>query len=526
MDMIVRDKLKYVGSFLHRGLTNGKAYLLQLAIAGIFVLPIMAANVDYIDDNARRMMGYYDWASLGRYLTEFIMHVLTLSGATMVDPGRMMQFLSIPVLAFAGYIITRILTGDINKRNSLLAVLIGAILIVNPFLLANLAFRFDSFSMILAYTLAVLAGAIMMKRQSICSCMLAGLIILASAALYQPMVLMTAVVAIVVAVKVIVENHSGMIKRLVIAGATFMCAIGLYYASLIVFHFSNVGGASRGVLVPFSREGLGRAFGNYKAGISAVMSLFQSGVGRALFLLLIVGVVGLVVFSVTKALRAKQWKGSIALVLAPLALLASIMGPFIFMDSALTYQIRTLSAAIGLVLLFGFLLYLVPVNRIVRLAGAFVLLFGLFYCVELSSVFGTSLALQREHDKVVYDEIDDFLLNDGGIKTIKTLYVGGQASVPRSVASIIDKRPILNRMNIAGDNTSWYLWMQLQDDRGIGAGVNWYTQSKEQEDMRRQICSLGQNLIHQNPYYSVYRLNDVAVVWQHSPNEPDTFCSI
>lgn len=518
---------RWVFGIVHKKVTSAQAFGILLGGAFLFVLPIILANVDYIDDNARRVSGYYDWGSLGRYVTEAIMHVLTFSGATLADPGRLMQVLSIPLLALCGWSVVRAIKGA--KKAAIIDLSLGVVVVFNPFLIANLSFRYDCLSMVLAYYLAILAGIVAVKetRASLRTIVTATLLVLLSAACYQPMIMMTPVVVLILTFADCLRGDSSIFRRLLYGACAFLGGAATYFLSLKVFHFSNIGGASRGAVVSLNIDGVRMVIHNFNGGIETVLHLFKSASGKIIFVSAVLfGIVSCVII-LRRMFAQKRWGGLCFVIIAPILLTLSIMGPFVLMDSALTYQVRTLSAAIGLMMFIAVIAVILVREKMVILGGVGLVIVGVFalYSLSISSSYGSVLSNQRQHDRMVYDEIDDYVLNNPQMKEATTVYIGGSPSMPISVESVIRKRPLLQRMDIAGDNTTWFLWMQLKDSKALKADIAWYTQSKEQEQMRRETCRISSGATYENPYFSVYITGKTAVIWQHDPLLSSNYCS-
>jgi uncharacterized protein involved in response to NO len=89
---------------------------------------------------------------------------------------------------------------------------------------------------------------------------------------------------------------------------------------------------------------------NFNGGIETVLHLFKSASGKIIFVSAVLfGIVGCVII-LRRMFAQKRWGGLCFVIIAPILLILSIMGPFVLMDSSLTYQVRTLSAAIGLMM--------------------------------------------------------------------------------------------------------------------------------------------------------------------------------
>ena len=521
----IKSLIRPLDKYIKREYSSFLAYLFFLLLAFLFVLPLLMANVDYIDDNARRLSGYYDWGSLGRFITEGIMRILTFSGSTMADMGQQMQILSIPVLAFAGWVFTRSLT--MGKKATIKELLVGSLLVVNPFLLANLSFRYDSFSMILAYALAIFSAVILMTNKAKYGWLLSAVFLFITAALYQPMIVVSLVVILALFLFQYATEDRYNLKRVGIAAAVFAGSAAAYFGVLRLFTFSNIGGEARGGLVALNGAGLKEAFDNFTAGLQVVKLFYSGAGGRVVGLLLVATLIIAFVLLLRKRLRKQPWHVSLLVVFSPLLAGVSVMGPFMLMSSPLTAQVRTLASGVVIALLAAVIICACIRIGYRRMTVLLVIpLVAIMYCLNFSYVYSSALAQQRMQDMAVYDEVDDFLLNNSDTQAAEVVYIGGPVASPKVVQSQLEKRPLLERMDIAGDNSLWYLWTTLSD-RMATKQAAWYVFSYEQEVMRKEVCAVpGSGKVYEHPYFTVYKKDRTYTVWLTNPSVGrNTFCS-
>ncbi len=150
----------------------------------IFSLPIIFTNSYYMDDNLRAIYGY-TWSKSGRLFSTVLMNVLDLHVRDILDLAPLGQILGILALAYAGLVLTRRLTGG-TSPDRLTLCLCGLPLLVQPFMLENLSYKFDALPMLLAQACATLAVSTPIdwtKRQGIAY---RALLVFAVMAFYQP----------------------------------------------------------------------------------------------------------------------------------------------------------------------------------------------------------------------------------------------------------------------------------------------------------------------------------------------------
>jgi hypothetical protein len=508
---------------------NSKAYLTLLLISGLFVAPILFAGVDYIDDTSRKLEGAYQWGSLGRIITEALMHTLTFNFGSMTDPGNLMQVLCIPILALTAYVLARTVSDGRNLTVS--DVFIGAQIIPNQLLLTNLSFRFDSLSMILANLVAVYAAHILLQnsKHRTISWIIVPLLIFVAAGLYQSSVLMFAVTIIVaMVIHYVSRPNEKFYPTLLKAMTVFIAGSLLYIGMLKVFHFRGIAGA-RKELVPFGEDGVHIILHNFKAGLKTTTLFISNAEALVIAMLVAIAFFVSLVFILFQYAKKRNRIDTIAIILSPVLIVLTIMGPFVLMlASNLTTQVRVLTSVIGVMLLSTVMIVLLYKSG--RRWGVWLLvaplLMGL-YSINFAYTYGSTLKAQRSFDETVYNSIAATIESSPQLRTSHTIFVGGEPASPQTVLTQFSKRPALKRMNVAGDNSRWYIWMRLKDE-GIGDKIELYSGKHDSKNASTAVCSAeSKSTIIENELYTVYRVRDgVYILWLQDPMKKTTdLCS-
>ncbi|SUX65429.1 Uncharacterised protein [Citrobacter braakii] len=160
-----------------------KALFIYSGLALLFIYPLIQAGIYYRDDLDRSITGYYGWRGLGRPFADILTRFFSASGHYNLDlfPYTMLAsciFLGASALALSKHLIK----SDIPNAN-----MVAALLIFNPFILQNIAYRYDSLGMSIAFFLAVVAYTYKNKNLTIevATKLIAGVL---SLTLYQPCV--------------------------------------------------------------------------------------------------------------------------------------------------------------------------------------------------------------------------------------------------------------------------------------------------------------------------------------------------
>lgn len=115
--------------------------ILCVLFAFFYVLPLLIANVYYTDDMRRSLTGL-GWKYDGRHFASFMMSKLT-GGGRISDFFPYSIIFSAVIFALTGYLISLILRLETKSRLKFSAL----IFLINPFLLENLSYRWDSLPM-------------------------------------------------------------------------------------------------------------------------------------------------------------------------------------------------------------------------------------------------------------------------------------------------------------------------------------------------------------------------------------------
>lgn len=153
---------------------------LSLALGGLYVLPIILANFYYVDDLARSVAGYARWSDNGRPLAEYIIKGMSFGGRV-IDLAPLPLILSVLVVVLSGYYYC--FKAGIEGRVTVAITSVS--LLISPFYLQNISYRFDVFTMSLSVAACVLSAAVLLNRSGYVWFLLSGLLILASLSLYQ-----------------------------------------------------------------------------------------------------------------------------------------------------------------------------------------------------------------------------------------------------------------------------------------------------------------------------------------------------
>lgn len=130
--------------------SDSKSYKITLILSVIYVLPLLIADYDYLDDYRRNLYGY-GWQHDGRFIATLLSQIWSLNSLNFsIFPFS--TILSALILGFTGYLLTYLFNIEKDKTIKWSSLLI----VTMPTFLGNLVFKFDCLPMSLSLLVVVL----------------------------------------------------------------------------------------------------------------------------------------------------------------------------------------------------------------------------------------------------------------------------------------------------------------------------------------------------------------------------------
>lgn len=490
-----------------------------LAAGGLlYVLPILLADRYYQDDLARSLYGATGWAGDGRPLTEWLMELLAGGSSTIVDLSPLPMLLGLAALAYALTLYAR--QAFPALQNSTLATLALGFVFAHPFAMANLSYKFDCLTMLLALALCFLLYALPRSLGGPRLALAGAVAALLVMGLYQP--------------------ASGMF--LVLAGIWFVFWLVDWLGSgdpvrsrLADFwpELWRLGGLAAGalfylvVIAPqfVDKEGWRQEASQTIGGENPVGTLVTNILSAAYYIrermrMLPTLYRVVLVLAVAGALLAAMWQfwrhssakpirkvlGCIVLAISPLGLLFASYMPLVVLQN-MECSARMFLAYGGTLLFIGLLwLRALPRRRVV--AG--VLLGACLFCQTCYLyAYGTALKTQKEYETYLVTQIAHDCETINGAGNYKQLSFVGSAPRPREVQMICGQYPFFSELiQPCFTNSTWlggaWVYRYLQYDLEI-VGLT---------DEDNAACT-DEHLLLQNSRYACYESGEKILVAFH-----------
>lgn len=264
-----------------------KNWYLWIIIAAItYVMPIMLANVSYTDDMGRFLDGY-GWRADGRIFADYVLYATSFgNGIITVFPFSLI--LSAVIFAISGMIISNA-SFDADSK---LKKLSGFIFITSPFLLENMAYKFDALPMSLSTFFAVLPFLINDKHRFRFRFVAASIVCLVLAfGLYQVSAMLYLGVALCVMIKQCSKNEMGIDANLVVCTLLSFIAAYVMYSYMLSMLDVSVG---RNKFLPFDKSSISIILERVAAYFNRYKSLFDGGYKLAVLPLMVLAVISFI----------------------------------------------------------------------------------------------------------------------------------------------------------------------------------------------------------------------------------------
>ena len=471
-------------SFHKKELSLFNAWIFSLVIISIGYYPLINDRLYLVDDITRSIKGYFGWMELGRPLTEWLAMFLSTSSDRLADITPLPQLLSIVALSYLTVLLLKNTFHKITIGNALICITVA----VNPLLLGNMLFRFDSLSMILSMLLPVLAWDLLNKNRAIYA--LASLV--ACLSFYQPAIAIFPILVITTFIQSKKDNNKNIEYIIKSAGLTVASCV-LYYFVVVINTIKST--EKRADL----NTGLAS---NIYTGIHTSISTALQSYGHVAAILIAVATLAFIIVYAKHIIAVvKDGAGKSRFLNLSLMALAPVV-------------ILICSAGVNLILSNGYYptRVLFPIAFIIFLALAIPAIFSDFFnriavYLSIAMIFSStsviyatasSLYHQQRYDSYVLFSLSEKL---SSLKSEKNTYIFGATDYSEASKTSNRAFPILDHIK------NNYYDMTLSQSL-INNGIrNIRFSGKNRQisyDLEKMACNGEMNLIYSMPQYSIF----------------------
>ena len=393
----------------------------------LFTLPFITSNIYYVDDIYRSMTGFGGWTGMGRPGADILNSIFSLEFGETVDVEPLTQVFSAILLFFSYLLCGKSLS--FSKHNVYAIALLP--IIINPFFIQNMAYRYDSLSM--AFAVFSACASFYYSRNPGHAYLLASLLLsVISLCMYQS-ALNIFIGLTATAILFDVGKNQTVSANLLRSAAIFI-ASNVTYLSLMKITGINTSG--RGVI----------SLNGFPDRVSDYIFYFVNSIGfeEFKFIAFYLTMSYLAIFIIiVKNKQNKQQKAidSFFLIAAPLAALLSIFGALPLIENQ-SPQARLLTGSAGFLVFFGVSIAVVGNFAAAKIGRSFnpayLMIVVAIYLVSIPYSFVNAQKKQTEFDlNIVHDAVSDirknFISNDydnittlGGTPKVRQVFVNSK----------------------------------------------------------------------------------------------------
>ena len=492
--------MNYVKFISENRFSNKNSFLLLLSLSAIFMLPIVNANIYYVDDISRAQTNFLGWSGLGRPVSDILFMMFSL-GHRGVDVSPLPQILSIFINAITSYTLLKC----ISKENTINSILISVIPLASPLYIQNMIYRYDSLSMSLAVLCSTYAFYISFVQSR--NIILVATSIVLSFCLYQATMPIFPILIMLGAYKLHKNNEHFLIFIIKWALA--------YLISILAYKIIS------GFFVTSSRSDMIFSHDNWvdilKSNMDSFYWLFINAYGHHGWIIL-TGLIALscffIVLSFKNATRLRESKGFAiqACVIIPLPLL-SLLTSAIFI-SILSESLIVPRVALGFGFAVAFIIYTLHYrshnNLIVFIISSIILFVSI--CSSYAVVSATKK--QYESDVLLTAQIKTTIESNERLKGL-TFHTYGRVSESIYSRMVSESYPIAKVIN-----ARLYDWTLATQLNGLGAkNIDFSFDRKSTLKELITACWNGDNEVS-TPLYNIYSYRREAyIVLGDAPKE-------
>jgi hypothetical protein len=460
----------------------------------LYILPLIIANTQYYDDIGRSVYGYFSWGIDGRPLSDLFFMILNI-GAPATDIAPYPQIISIFLLSTLCYVMHQ----NFNPEYKYGWLLFTPIFL-NPFLVQNLAFRFDSFTM----TLSIIAAAIPLltfKTGGFKSLLCSAFFVLCSLCFYQA----SLSIFISMMMMYVIYEVKNNVNTDVILSRSSIASLGMLIGYLI---YSKV-------IVPIFvtsdyANGYNKTIGsldelqsNINYAHEVLHSLITGTAGylfNTLFLLSFLGAISLTFKVIKHQSRASEKITKISMIFMSivvialcipgpgLALKAMPIGPRVFVGFGMACSV--------LLVFISFLPFKKDV--ITNSVALFLLIFSFSF---MSTFTNASTSQNKLTARIMGELIED--IDKIGYAQVKTITIDGKPPYTPQAERAVSKFPLLKQM-IPNYFDGFLAW-GIVNMTAIYAGKDQPAQDR-QKRLIAEICQM--KMVHNSALYRTYINNN------------------
>lgn len=476
----------------------------------LYILPFIIANIYYVDDLSRATTGYVGWGILGRPLSDGIMLTMSFSDFRLTDVSPLPIILSALLLSLTICFCGKQIDGKLSYAKAF----IFSPLLINPYFLQNLSYKYDNLPMSVSVALVALSyifGGLEKTRWFFAS---VSLLILSLCA-YQT----SANIFIgLIAAGIILDCYYG--KNTIInatkRSASFLLAY-IIYTFIVAPRYLKT---NRGEIVGINSDGIKTISENLLSAEKLIEKLCTSEVVKYLSPLILIAALAvafLIIYASKIKHRPIMLLTGFALVCSPVIALIAISGP-LFLLKGFGFVPRVMTGFSG-TLIFLFSASYIGLDFVCRKQNKLsflkiYLLAPIIFSFSLCYSYMNAAKAQNDYEKSIIQSVFSFVTANIQNDENLPVYILGEPRYSEIFKTNAFKFPII--FDLYKRMYDWTSFMNL-NMLGID-NLKFSFDRTATEKMIDEYCKRDINYILNNKIYSISKDNVKYVIWLNSEN--------
>ncbi|RTP54680.1 hypothetical protein EKN39_23900, partial [Enterobacter hormaechei] len=480
-------KNKMVGQVKNQNVVNNNTYIL-LALAAS--LPVIMPNIQYFDDLARTVAGYYAWSSDGRPIVDIFYNFVS-GGDRVVDLYPYSQIFAYILLGWCCYSLAKVFNTE-----SKYGIIMTAPIIFSPMLLGNMLFRYDAITMALSISMCVFAAgldATKPKKMVILSTILIG----ASMLTYQAALSVYIVICIFAYIQKIYEGIPFKKILQIMLLNSISTALGFLIYKIVTMSFVTMSktALARSSLIKFNND----TYNHLLDASAKSLNMMFGTLDKLIILAIIASILIGIIFKLKNSSSIKRWVLESLLVAVLIA--SAIVCSFVMVAVASMPAIYPRSFMSFGFLIFG-LLWIVYVTGLKKVS----LTLSIIVVVSFISVNSLSMKAVTTIENVQSQAAKSIVSHLNAVdEKFTDVVVSSDMKAPQDVMEIYKKHDFIIRI----------IWMHFNNQfASYWLTYNGYPIRKAPSKIVKDVNDNKDawSMISSNTSYSLYRYKQTAVV--------------
>lgn len=477
-----------------------KSFLFALGLGLTYIAPVVFSVGYYLDDLGRSLWGYTLWGGNARPLADLVMTVLNF-GKPLQDISPIPQILAIAALAFTiAAACARFLPG-----RPFLGALAFSPLIISPFFLENLSYKYDALPMALAVACATLPFTYNIDRLPLRFLTMGGSLLMALC-LYQPAIniyVCFAILSFLFFVYRQERREAFIFLGLSISG--LLIAYAIYAIVIVPLTLDGVYSQAHATIVSGSFAHISSIVArNFGWAGTLVWKLYDGA-----FLYIVLPFMAAYLF-LNYRLAFRRTEGSIyldlgvfiILLLSPAALLLSIAGPTLLLESPIFDPRVLVGHSAVLATFFVATLWLIP-KKLDGLKYAIVV--PLVFAFIFDYTYANAMAAQNRFERMIVTSMVEDIVSDDMRGAQYLTFYGTMPTAPETQLAE-HKFPLIGNLNQIPFRGNWYWGYVKMKHFGIQLEHDHLTE----EEVVSTACSAEHE--KQGLFHTLYRNGENLII--------------